>query len=175
MVCTFGGYPTIRHNELRDIIGRLASEVCHNVAIEPQLQPLNGEVFKAKTTTTSQAARADIRVTGFWVRQEDTFFNIRVCHVNAPSYLSVTPKETLKHHERLKRSEYAERVINVDHGSFCPLVFSTTGATGQLCDRFVKRLGGMIAEHDQNDYSTVMAWLRCRISFAPLRSAMMCI
>ena len=175
MVCTFGGYPTIRHNELRDIIGRLASEVCHNVAIEPQLQPLNGEVFKAKTTTTSPAARADIRMTGFWTRQEDAFFDIRVCHVNAPSYLSMTPKETLEHHERLKRLEYEERVINVDHGSFCPLVFSTTGATGQLCDRFLKRLGGMIAEHDQNDYSTVMAWLRCRISFALLRSAVMCI
>ena len=48
MICSFGGYPTIRHNELRDIIGSLLSEVCHNVAIEPHLQPLNGKCSEAK-------------------------------------------------------------------------------------------------------------------------------
>ena len=29
--CSFGGFPTIRHNELRDITAALLSEVCHNV------------------------------------------------------------------------------------------------------------------------------------------------
>ena len=37
--------PPYRHNALRDLVGNLLSEVCHNVAIEPQLAPLSGEVF----------------------------------------------------------------------------------------------------------------------------------
>ena len=86
MICSFGGYPTIRHNELRDIIGSLLSEVCHDVAIEPRLQPLNGEVFRSKTTTSAPEARADVRATGFWTKREDAFFDIRIFYANAPSY-----------------------------------------------------------------------------------------
>ena len=66
MTCSFGGFPTIRHNELRDIIAEQISEVCHNVAVEPLLQPLDGETFKAKSTATSQEGRSDVRAAGFW-------------------------------------------------------------------------------------------------------------
>ena len=37
--CPCGGYPSIRHNELRDITATLLTEVCHGVGIEPCLQP----------------------------------------------------------------------------------------------------------------------------------------
>jgi len=40
MICPKGGFPTIRHNELRDMTANLLTEVCHNVATEPHLQPL---------------------------------------------------------------------------------------------------------------------------------------
>lgn len=42
--CPTGGLPTVRHNELRDLLGSLLSEVCPDVALEPVLQPLSGEV-----------------------------------------------------------------------------------------------------------------------------------
>ena len=42
--CPTGGYPSIRH-EIRDFTAHLLSEVCHNVAIEPHLQPLQGEAL----------------------------------------------------------------------------------------------------------------------------------
>ena len=44
IVCSKGGFPTLRHNEIRDITADLLTEVCHDVAIEPMLQPLTGEV-----------------------------------------------------------------------------------------------------------------------------------
>ena len=43
MTCHMGGLPTIRHNETRDLTASLLTEVCHNVAVEPQLQLLRGE------------------------------------------------------------------------------------------------------------------------------------
>ena len=45
MNCPTGGFPTIRHNELRDFTASLLSEVCHGVSVEPHLQPLTGEIF----------------------------------------------------------------------------------------------------------------------------------
>ena len=35
-----GGFPSIRHNEVRDLTAGLLSEVCYDVGIEPALQPL---------------------------------------------------------------------------------------------------------------------------------------
>ena len=40
-----GGYTHMRHNELRDSIPNLLRDVCHDVEIEPHLQPLQGENF----------------------------------------------------------------------------------------------------------------------------------
>ena len=39
MICRHGGLTFIRHNELRDITAQLLSNVCHDVSIEPTLQP----------------------------------------------------------------------------------------------------------------------------------------
>ena len=140
--------------ELRDFIGSVVSEVCHDVEIEPLLQPLDGEVFQARSTTTSQEAR-DVRATGFWTRREAAFFDVRVFHAGASSYRDKSFSDLCQLHQRAKQLEYEERIINVDHGSFCPLVFATSGATGPLCDRFLKHLAGKV------EYSRVMAWLRC--------------
>ena len=175
MTCAFGGYPTVRHNELRDFFGNLLTEVCHNVAVEPKLMPLNGEKFKSKSTNVSEEARTDIRATGFWTRCEEAFFDVRVFHADAPSYRSTSLEDLFVQHERRKQLEYEERVVNVDHGSFCPLVFSTTGATGPLCTRFLRRLAAQIADKNEVDYATTMAWIRCRVSFALIRNAVMCI
>ena len=37
-----------------------------------------------------------------------------------------------------KRTEYEERIVNVDHASFSPLVFSSTGSAGLMADRFLQ-------------------------------------
>ena len=43
MNCPTGGYPTLRHNELRDFTADTLSEVC--VCVEPSLQTLSGETL----------------------------------------------------------------------------------------------------------------------------------
>ena len=63
MVCYMGGFPTIRHNEMRDLTASLITEVCPNVAIEPHLQPLS-ESFRLASTNTDDGARFDVRARG---------------------------------------------------------------------------------------------------------------
>ena len=174
MVCPCGGFTIIRHNEVRDLLASQLTEVCGNVAVEPTLAPVSGEQF-SRSVNTADGARADIRARGFWTSHEDAFFDIRVFCPDAASYLSSSPGQLFAQHERLKRNEYVERIVNINRGSFSPLVFSTQGGTGQETTCFLKRLASKISDQSGRPYSVVMGWLLCRLSFALLRSAIMCV
>ena len=58
---------------------------------------------------------------------------------------------------------------------FTPLFFTTTGSMGSEGTTFYKRLADMLSHKQEKPYSVVMGWLRCRLSFAILLSAIMCI
>ena len=88
MICHMGGFPSIRHNEIRGITASLLTEVCSNVATEPAFQPLSGENMTGRTTNTDDGARVDIRARGFWNGRQDAFFDVRVFYPNASSYRS---------------------------------------------------------------------------------------
>ena len=68
MVCPFGGFPTIRHNEVRDLTASLLTEVSHNVQTEPSLQPVTTETFSLASANTADDAHLDIKTRGFWSR-----------------------------------------------------------------------------------------------------------
>ena len=85
-LCPRGSFPSIRHNEIRDITANLLTEVCHDILVETDLQPLTGEVLINKTSNASEGARLDVSVKGFWGgRQERTFLDVRVFNPHAPS------------------------------------------------------------------------------------------
>ena len=64
--CAKGGFPSIRHNEIRNLTATLLTEVCHDVCIEPELQPVTGEVLSGATANSQDGARLDIAANGFW-------------------------------------------------------------------------------------------------------------
>ena len=68
MIWHMGGYPTIRHNEKRAIKASLLTEVFHNVATEPLMQPLTGETLTLRSANSEDGTRLDIRAWGFWNR-----------------------------------------------------------------------------------------------------------
>ena len=162
--------------ELCDITASLLSEVCHNVATEPRLQPLNGESMTHRTAITTDDARLDIRARGFWSFAQDAYFDVRVFHPNASSNCSGSLSATYKKHENLKKRAYGQRVRDVEHSVFTPLVFSSTGGMGnEATFEFYKRLADMMSWKQQKPYSVVINWLRCRLSFAAIRSSILCI
>jgi len=61
-----GRIPSICLNEVRDLTAELLTEVCHDVEVEPHLQPLNDETFHYKTTNVQDGAHLDISMNGFW-------------------------------------------------------------------------------------------------------------
>ena len=73
----------------------------------------------------------------------------------------------LARNEQQKKRAYLQRVIHVERGAFTPLVFATNGMCSQECSRALKNLVGLIInKHPDLHYSSVMARLRCCISFS---------
>ena len=58
--------------------------------------------------------------------------------------------------------------------SFTPLVFSTSGGMSGCTNVFFKRLAYLFSLK-KLDYGNVMAWLRCRLNFSLLCSAIACL
>ena len=176
LTCPRGGFTFIRHNEIRDLTANLLSEVCHGVQTEPDLQPLTGETLSLQTANGQDNARLDIRARGFWgERRQDAFFDVRVFNPHASSNRLTSPGACYRKHEKEKRRKYEERIREVEHGTFTPLVFSATGGMGTTAEIFYKRLASLISEKNNQDYATTMGWIRCCISFSLIRSAVMCV
>ena len=174
--CPRGGFPSIRHNELRDLTASLLKETCHGVATEPSLQPITSETFRAASTNTQDGARLDIVANGFWGGvYERAFFDVRVFNPFAPSNRRSSLASSYRYHESLKKRHYEQRIREVEHSSFTPLVFSLTGGLGPAAMAFYKRLASQLSEKWKQSYSSTIGWLRCRIAFSLLRSSIMCL
>ena len=97
----------VRHNEIRDITANLMTEVCHDVQIEPCLQPLTGESLVGASSNTSDGARLDIAVNGFWGGCfERTYRDVRVFNPLAVSNRSTSINSCYRKHEDEKKRAY---------------------------------------------------------------------
>ena len=166
----------MRHSEVRDITATLLSEVCTNVEIEPHLQPLTGEHFPLQTANSEQNARLDVAANGVWGgRFERTFFDVRVFNPFAKSNMDTPLATTYRRHENDKRREYEQRVIQVEHSSFVPLVFSATWYVKIHFQLLPSPGSETVHEAGQTLVCDTRSSIRCRLSFALLRAAIMCI
>ena len=176
MICRHGGLTFVRHNEIRDITVEWLDLVCHDVVIEPPLQPLTGENVIPATANRQDDARADRHAYGFWGRQQSAFFDVRVFHPNARSYHNSSISATVyRRHEMMKKREYGDRVWEVELASFTPQVFSISGGMGREGTVFYRRLASLLADKQGWAYGTTISWVRCILTFFLLRSAVMCI
>jgi len=174
--CKKGGFVIQRHNEVRDLTANLLNVVCSDVAIEPQLEELTGETLTSgRSANRSSEARLDISARGVWCRHQRAFFDVRIFNPNAPRYLNQKLSKTYVTHEKEKKRKYVERVLDVEGGTFTPLVFSVFGGMGQECQMFYKRLCLLLAEKRGEDIGIITSWVRTTISFALLRSVLVAI
>ena len=74
-----------------------------------------------------------------------------------------------------KKRAYDQRIREVEHGSFSPLVFSTSGGMGPTVTVVYRRLASMIADKRKETYHKTLFWLRCLLCFSLLRSAIACL
>jgi len=163
-----------RNNVIPDLEAEILRAVCTDVEMEPVLQEVTGEVLP-RAANKAPDARLDIRAQGFWRENSLRSFMLGVCHPNADSYKNLTPKQIYKLHENDKKRLYSSRVLEVERGTFTPLVFTTKWGIYDECHRYHGRPAELLAVMKQESYASTIAWIRTRVSFAILRSALVCL
>ena len=155
--CPRGGFPSLRHNEIRDLTARLLTEVCNDVQIEPELQEITTETMSGRSANTTIGARLDVAASGLWGgRRERTLMDVRVFNPFAPSNRNTTLDQCFRKHEREKIRAYGQRVREVEHATFVPIVMSATGGLSKQATNFYKRLASLLAEKWDQPYSTTL-------------------
>lgn len=175
MTCKTGGFVCMRHDEVRDVTAQMLGEVCRDVRIEPALIPTGERNFSLRSTNTADDARQDVSASGFWVRGQRAFFDIRIFNPMSSSNCTQELKSAHTKHENQKMREYGERIREVEQGTFTPLVFTTSGGMAPRAITFYSCLAQQLAERRKQQKSCVVAWIRCRLAFSLLRSALLCL
>ena len=173
--CKTGGFVTIRHNEVRDFTAEILKEVCQDVEVEPLLTPLTGEQFQYRSANTDDSARLDVSARGVWTRGSRAFLDVRVFNPLAPSYRNQTLAAAHKANENAKKRAYRERIQQVEHGSFTPLVFTCFGGMSVECLKFYNHVADKLSEKRDIAGSLAKAWVRTKLCFSLLRTANLCI
>ena len=75
--CKKGGFISIRHNEIRNMITRLLKEVYKDIRAEPQLQHLTGKTHQSSTFTRTEV-HLDICARDFFNPKAERYVNQKI-------------------------------------------------------------------------------------------------
>ena len=75
----------------------------------------------------------------------------------------------------VKTLKYQRRILDVEHSSFVPLIFACTGGAAPGSTKTVQKLAEKLSEKRNESYSDTINFIRTKISFALLRSAILCL
>ena len=153
------------------LVSQYATRCCHRICVKPTLQLLTGERFSLRSTNTEEGARLDIKAQNFWDKsKQSTFFDVRIFNSHAPANCTSSTDACYRRHECEKRRAYEQRVLEVEHGTFTPLVLSTSGDWGPSATVAFKRLADL-----NQPYSSTLSLIRCKIAFSLIDSAIACL
>ena len=113
-----------------------------------------------------------VAMNGLWGgRYEKTYLDVRVFNPFAPSNRHSNQSKSYRKHENEKKREYEQRILNIEHATFSPIVMSCFEGLGHIATSTCKHLASLMAEKWNQAYSPTMSWLQCRLSFSLLRSS----
>ena len=128
---------------MRDTVHALLKEVCKDVQTEPALLPVTGADLPPGANI-SDGAPADISALGFWQPLNRVFFDLRVINPLAQTNVAKKIPDMYKYHEKAKKREYNDRILQIEKGTFTPLIFSCSRGIAPEATRFVKQIRSTI-------------------------------
>ena len=173
--CKKAGFISLRHNQIRYLTANLLKIICHDVLIKPILQQLTGESLHERTANIIDEARVDVAAGEFWISRQRAFFDIRVFNPMTQRYRSQELTKAYEINKREKKRQYNDRILDVEHGSFIPLVMTALGGMGREGSKFYSRLSESNAEKLKKYYMVMKNWILWKISFALANCVSMCV
>ena len=164
----------MRHNHIRNITSTLLKEVCKDVRVEPELQQLTDEYLQHSTAAGNEV-RLDISACGFWQAGEMAFLDVRVFNPNTKQYANIELSKAYEIKEKEKKKTYNKCILQVEHGSFTPLVMLATGGMSCEWKKFYSHLAEMICKKRKTNYNVTIMWIQRKMAFSLIKSIGICI
>ena len=79
-------------------------------------------------------------------------------------------KQAYADHENEKKGTYNDRIIQVEHATFTPLVFSTSGGESPECKKYHQHLATLISIKRRENYADTVAYICRKLRFSILRT-----
>ena len=174
MNCHKGGFINSRHDNIKNFAAKLLEGLCKDVEVEPHLQPCNGVRFKPSVNTSNEA-RLDVRARGFWRNGQNAFFDVCITNAEADSQVDRSVDAILRTHETKKKTAYNTRIIEIEHGTLTPIIFTTKGAMGNECEKFFKALAQKLSKKKGEQYADIIRYIRIKLSFLVLKASLLCL
>ena len=165
--CKKGGLVILRHNEIRDCIGELASQVWPQVIKEPI-------VNEATATSSDPGLRLDLGIRGVWQPQVEALFDVRVIDTDAPSHCHRAPNAILESSSQKKKRMY-KKAVEDRRGTFTPFVLSVDGLYHKEASHFIKHMATALSSKWDKAYSITSSYIRSLLAFAGVRAVSLCI
>ena len=150
MICMREGYIIQPHNEIRDLEAEILQALCTDVEREPVLQKVTEKCFQG--APTRPLTRDWISVRGASGRES----SLRSLMLG---YATLTQTHT-RISLRSRFTSYmidTSTVLEVELGTFTPLVFTSTGGMSDECQRYHSRLAELLALKKQESYASTIA------------------
>ena len=154
---------------MRDTLAELLAEICKDVKVEPMLLPVTGEELSTGTNV-SKGARADVSAIGLWQPMNRAFLDVKVFNPFALSNASKDLAQVYQQQEKSKKALYNEKIIEVEKGTFTPVIFNCTGGASTEATKLLKVIATKLASKRNETYPATMNFVRQRLSFDILRT-----
>ena len=128
--CKVGGLITQRHDEIAHQLGELCVQDLKPSAVhaEPiiihgrpaEVAENNGQ-SKSTDNQTFTDKRGDLHICSFWNKGTDTIVDVRITHVDAPSYLAHPVDKVLERQEQEIKKKYVKKCLE-QRKTFTPFV-----------------------------------------------------
>ena len=127
----------------------------------------------AKSANKEDDARSDIKCCGFWSNKRQAYFDVKVVSPFAKSYARMKPAQLFKMAENAKIREYRTHPRSRAR-RLQPTCFHLHGRYGPTMSLGSEALGR--TDEQEAEHPTFCGvWLRCRLSFALLRTTLLCV
>ena len=106
-------FPSISHNEIRDLTASLLSEMCCDVGFELALQPLVRNPLRYATANSEDGAHLDVVARDFWRQnRQRAFFDVWVFNPFAHSYSCLLLSRYYLVHEHIVHRRNIKYMMN---------------------------------------------------------------
>ena len=109
------------------------------------------------------------------MRATDIIRVFRIFNLSTCRYHNKPLQQCHNINEQEKKRAYNKRILQIDHGTFTPLVFSVNGSMGRECQKCYSCLAQLISEKRDLLQSISSNWIRTKVCFGLLKSSLLCL